>query len=197
MTLVAARPVPTPAPPPAEGRIDVDTYYRMAREGLILDHERVELLDGEIVRMPPIGPSHADVVDELGRGSRWAPLEPAIRVRIQGPIRLDRYSEPQPDIAILRRRREGYRQDHPTAADVVLLIEVADSTLLTDRSRKLPLYARHGIPEVWLVNLVAKVVEVYRRPAGDAFDERQDIADGILRPLLLPELELDVGALFG
>lgn len=192
MPLVAARPVAVPAGMP----IDVDTYYRMAREGLIGPDEQVELLEGEIVRMPPIGPTHADVVDELGLASRWVPLETDVRVRIQGPICLDRFSEPQPDIAVLRRRPEGYRRDHPTAADVLLLIEVADSTLLTDRSRKVPLYARHGVPEVWLVNLPAKLVEVYRQPAGDAFGERHDVTEGILRPLLLPDLELDVAALF-
>ena len=194
MSVTTAR---LPESPPVRRPIDVDEYYRMVPEGLIGPDERTELIEGEVVRMPPIGPSHADVVDELGRGSRWAPLEPEVRVRIQGPVRLDRFNEPQPDIAVLRAKPGGYRREHPSAADVLLLIEVADSSLMQDRRVKLPLYARFGIPEIWLVNLPDRRIEVYRQPAGNSYTEQLEFRDGMLRAGRLPELAIDVAAILG
>ena len=189
MTLTSVRSQSPPARPP----VDVDAYYRMMPEGLIGADERVELLEGEVVRMPPIGPGHADVVDELGRASFSATFEREVRVRVQGPIRLDRYNEPQPDIAILQAKAGGYRHEHPTAADVLLLIEVADSSLVEDRRRKVPLYASFGVPELWLVDLQGRKIEVYRQPAGGAYGERFEMREGILRPAALPGLAVDVG----
>jgi Uma2 family endonuclease len=192
MTVVAARPISTPIRP----RIDVETYHRIGRDGRIAPDARVELLDGEIVAMAPIGPDHAATVDEFGDTERWRRGVP-VRVRVQGPVRLDAWSEPQPDIAILRARPDGYRSSHPGPADILLLIEVADSSLLTDRTRKIPLYARAGIVEVWLVDLVARAIEVHRAPGTAGYASVQAISKGLLRPQLLPEVAIDVAAALG
>lgn len=148
---------------------DVFEYYRMAEAGILHEDDRVELIEGEIVEMTPIGPRHANCVDRLTRlivefaGRRYV-------VRVQGPIRLDDGSEPQPDLTLLRRPAEGsYASDHPTPQDVLLVVEVADASLEYDREVKLPLYARAGIPEAWLMDLRNGVVEVHSEATPEGY----------------------------
>ena len=117
-------------------------------------------------------------------------------VSVQGPLRLDRYNEPQPDLKLLRPRTDFYESSHPTAVDVLLLIEVADSSLAYDRGPKLALYARHGVPEVWIVDLVGRAVEVYRQPSPHGYAE-QSVAQGDLVTALVPTLRIDTAMLLG
>ena len=141
-------------------RFNVTEYYRMAKAGVLKPDDRVELIEGEIIKMSPIGSPHAACV------SRFASLLQTRRklnaiVSVQNPVRLDDFSEPVPDIALLRPRNDFYAARHPKPADVLLIIEVADTSLLKDRNVKVPLYARAGIPETWLVNLPKQLIEVY------------------------------------
>jgi Uma2 family endonuclease len=149
-------------------RFTVEEYYRMAEAGILHEDDRVELIGGEIVEMVPIGSPHQSVVDRLtALMIRFAGKD--YNVRVQGPIRLDERNEPEPDLALLRYREDFYAGAHPGPRDLVLLVEVAETSLGYDRRVKLPLYARFGVPEVWLVNLEEGVVEVYSEPEGNRY----------------------------
>src|SRR5437870_5978990 len=127
---------------------NVAEYYRMAEAGILTEEDHVELIDGEIVAMSPVGSRHAACVKRLNRilGRRVGDL---VVVGVQDPIGLDDYSEPEPDISLLRPRADFYSEAHPIPSDVLMIIEVADSSDLYDREVKVPLYARAGIPETW------------------------------------------------
>jgi len=155
---------------PARHRLDVVTYHRMAEAGIFGEDDRIELIDGDLIDMAPIGSDHAANVNALIEALVVASAGRAI-VSAQNPIRLDRSSEPQPDLAILRRRPDFYAGKTPGPADVLLLVEVSDSSLTFECSVKLPLYARAGIAEYWIVDLKRRVIDVYRKPAGDGFGE--------------------------
>jgi Uma2 family endonuclease len=146
----------------------VAQYERMGEVGILTEADRVELIEGEIVEMSPIGKRHAACVNRLTKLLVQAVGSSGI-VSVQNPVRLDDYSEPQPDVAVLKPRADFYEQALPTPADVLLIIEVCDTTLEYDRQIKLPLYARAGIPEVWLVNLTDEQIETYARPLGAAY----------------------------
>jgi Uma2 family endonuclease len=148
----------------------VGEYHQMAAAGILTEDAHVELIEGEIVEMSPIGVRHAACVNRLTALFSFKFRRRAI-VSVQNPIELDEHNEPEPDIAILRYREDYYAAMAPTGEDVLLLIEVSDSTLGYDRTRKLPLYAEAGIPEVWIVNLIDQLVEVYRQPAKNGYQE--------------------------
>jgi len=152
--------------------ISVDEYERMGRAGIFGENARLELLEGEIYEMSPIGSPHAACVTIL---HQLLTLKFAGKLIVisQNPIRLDDFSEPQPDIALLRWRDDFYRHAHPSPADVLLIIEVADSTVEADRSYKFPLYAKAGIPEAWLVNLPDETIELYAEPADGIYQVNQ------------------------
>jgi Uma2 family endonuclease len=147
--------------------LTVDEYHRMGEAGILTDDDRVELIEGELVAMAPIGSEHVATTNALNRLLVLAIGDRGI-VSVQNPVRLTLRSEPQPDFAVLR-RRDDYRTLLPGPADTMLAIEVASTSLEYDRGVKLALYARSGIPEVWIVNLAAEEVEVYRSPAGDRY----------------------------
>jgi Uma2 family endonuclease len=128
-------------------RLNVDDYYRMAAAGVLARDARVELIEGEIIDMAPIGSRHSGTVSLLARRLAAAIGESAI-VATQSPLRLSQLSESQPDLLLLKPRADFYRQSHPEPADVLLLIEVCESSLRYDQQVKLPLYARHGVAEV-------------------------------------------------
>jgi Uma2 family endonuclease len=175
----------------------VDEYYCMAKAGVLREDERVELLDGEIIEMSPIGGRHAGCVDDLGE---WFILRLAgrARVRIQNPVRLSSGSEPEPDIALVRPRSDGYRRGHPGPGDVLLIIEVADTTLDYDRDTKLPFYAAAGIPEVWIWDLPGERVLVHREPVDGQYRRTSVIErGGVLSPEAFPDLELLVDDFLG
>lgn len=142
----------------------VAQYHQMLDTGILTERDRVELLQGEIVEMSPIGRQHAACVDRLTELLIKALGNRAI-VRVQNPIQLGSGSEPQPDFAILRRRPDFYANGHPQPQDIFALIEVSDTTADFDRTVKIPLYAQNNIAEVWIVDLRAEVVQQYWEPS--------------------------------
>jgi len=154
-----------PCVPPSRHLISVDAFHRMGETGILGPRDRVELIDGEIIDMSPIGVLHAAIVARLASyfSQRLGPMGV---VWCQNPLRLDDISEPEPDIAILRPRADFYMTAHPGAADVLLVIEVADTSLAYDLGTKVPLYARHGIPEVWVIDAATRQTRVFRRPVS-------------------------------
>ena len=178
-------------------RFTVDEYYRMAEVGILGASERVELIDGEIVEMAAIGPRHAFTVDLIMQ-QFFAIFGNAVHIRVQNPVHLDVHSEPEPDVAMLLPRGSHYATHHPTPADVLLVVEVADSSLETDRRVKLPLYARAGIPEAWLVDLVQDEVLVHRDPSPNGYRTVHTVERGErLAPLAFPDRELAVADILG
>lgn len=184
-----------PAPAPETRKFTVAEYYRMGEVGILGPDERVELIDGEIIVMPPIGPSHAWSVDlDIPLFSRYA--RDRFSIRIQNPIRLNDGSEPQPDVSILRRRPEGYAAAHPTPADVLLVIEVADSSLEFDRGVKAHIYGRAGIPETWVKNLPEDCIERFTEPGPEGYAQHTVHRRGeTLTPVSLRDMELAVDEL--
>ena len=155
----------------------VEDYYRMASAGILLEDDRVELIEGEIIDMSPIGSPHAACVMRLVELFGRLLGDKAI-VSSQNPVRLSDLSEPQPDVALLVRRDDFYASAHPTARDVMLLIEVSDTTLDYDRKTKLPLYASSGIAEYWIVDLNAEAIEIYTKPTNGTYTETQIVKRG-------------------
>jgi len=176
---------------------NVAEFYRMADAGILTPADRVELIEGEIIEMSPIGSRHAACVATLtelfvrSAGSEafvWA----------QNPLRLNDFSEPQPDVALLRRREDRYREAHPTPDDVLLVVEVSDTTAAYDRGVKVPLYARSGIAEVWLIDLTREVVEIYFQPAGGVYQQFREAGRGDrVTPPVIKELALAVDEILG
>lgn len=171
-------------------RFTVEEYHRMGAAGIFSEDDRVELIEGEIVEMSPIGSRHAACVDRLNHLFSQRAGERTI-VRVQNPIRLSGHSEPQPDLALLRPRLNFYAHAHPSPEDVLLVVEVAETLADYDREVKVPLSARAGIPEVWLAELDAEKIEVYRQPGPHGYQEVQTVRRGQqLFPQAFPELAL-------
>jgi Uma2 family endonuclease len=145
---------------PQRHRITVHDYHRMAEVGVLAPDARVELIEGEIIDMAPIGNDHQSIVDQLNRMLVRAVGDRAI-VRVQGSIRLSQWSEPEPDVVLLAPRADFYRNEFAAGEDTLLVIEVSDTTLRYDRDVKVPLYARHAVPEVWVVDVNADVLLVF------------------------------------
>ena len=164
----------------------------MAETGVLQPDARVELLDGEIIDMSPIGSFHGGVTNCLNEiftaasKRRWV-------TAVQNPVRLDDHSEPQPDLVLLKPTPDFYRRQHPGPADVYLLIEVSDSSLSIDREAKLPAYGRAGIAEVWIVNLIDQTVEVYREPHFAGYASKVILRSGDqAAPKSFPDVTVDV-----
>lgn len=149
-------------------RLTVADYDRMGEASIFAPEARVELIDGEVIDMAPIGSKHASAVKRLNALLVAALGQRAI-VSVQDPLRLGDLSEPEPDLMLLKPRADFYADAHPTAGDVLLLIEVADASARYDREIKLPLYARHGVAEVWIVDLEARLVRFFRTPVGEGY----------------------------
>jgi Uma2 family endonuclease len=176
-------------------RFTVDEYHRMAESGILHEDDRVELIGGEIVEMSPIGGRHAACVREinhlLGRQ-----VSDELRVDVQSPVKLSEQEEPQPDLAVIRAR--GYGSSLPTPEDVLLLIEIADTSLAYDREVKLPLYARSGIAEVWLVDLNGGIFERHTEPSEEGYRLVRRAGRGeSLESAVLPALTLPVDVVLG
>jgi Uma2 family endonuclease len=169
----------------------------MAEAGILGERDRVELVEGELVAMSPIGSLHAGTVNALNRLLVGAVGDRGL-VAVQNPIQLDDRTEPEPDVAVLRPRADDYRSVIPGPGDVLLVVEVADTSLDYDRAVKAPLYARHGIPELWVVDLAAGEVEVCRAPAGDRYASVARVGrGGLLEPALLPGVAIPAAAVLG
>lgn len=171
---------------------NVDEYYAMADAGILAPDERVELIDGEIIPMSPIGDRHAYSVDELNE-LLITRLGGRARIRSQNPVRMGSAKEVQPDISILRIRDDSYVSGHPSSDDVLLLIEVSDSTLDYDREVKLPMYAAAGILETWIANIPGRQVEAYSEPSVGEYLNRRVFGQGeSVSPLAFPDVSIPV-----
>ncbi len=173
-------------------KFTVDEYHTMIQSGILQEDDRVELLAGEIVEMSPISSRHAACVNNLAE--LFIPsLSTRVRISIQNPLVLNALSEPQPDLMILKYRKDAYRNELPRPADVFLLIEVGETSAEKDRQVKLPLYAQAGIREVWLVDLVNEVVERYLEPMGNAYQRFEKyVAGQEISPQAFPDFRLAV-----
>lgn len=177
--------------------LTVDKYHRMIDSGIFTEDDRVELIEGEILEMAPIGSRHAACVDELNRIFVRGAGDRAV-VRIQNPITLGDLSEPEPDVVLARRREGGYREQHPSAQDILLLVEVSDSSHRYDDTVKLPFYARQGIREVWRVDLEAESLTVHREPRDDSYRSISTAGTGdSVAPEAFPSLEVPVARILG
>jgi Uma2 family endonuclease len=176
--------------------ITIDDYHRMIETGIIHEGERIELISGQIFTMAAKGTRHTVATAEL-MGELLLLLGRRAKIRCQDPITLPNNSEPEPDIVIARLREDNYLDSHPAPADIILVIEVADSTLGFDRNTKAPLYAAAGISEYWIVNLVDDRLEIYSQPQGDIYTSTQIVLPP--RSINLPqfsEISLDIATIF-
>ncbi|MEA1049085.1 Uma2 family endonuclease [Lamprobacter modestohalophilus] len=182
-TLAEARPI---------FRLGVDAYHQMIHAGIFDEDDRVELIDGELRAMPPINPDHAGKNKRLNRLLSLRVGDRAL-VSVQDPLTLAPRSEPEPDLMLLRPRDDFYEGANPTPADVLLVIEICNSSLQYDREVKVPLYAAHRVPEVWLVDLQHRRLELYREPGSDGYRLilRPELTE-VVTPLLLPSLHIRV-----
>lgn len=176
-------------------RLSVDDFHRMAEAGILGPDDRVELIEGELIDMAPLGALHGGVTVKLGTLLQRRVGDAAL-VSIQGPLKLGPASQLNPDAMLLRPRANFYVDRLPEPADVLLLIEVSDTTLAYDRERKVPLYARHGVAEVWLIDLESNAVEVYRMPGPDGYGAVSRHGPGeTIAPAAFPGIALAVADL--
>jgi Uma2 family endonuclease len=175
----------------------VNDYYRMAAAGILTEDDRVELIEGQIIQMSPIGSRHAACVDRVAR-LFFSGVGGLAFVRVQNPVRLGIRSEPEPDLALVRPSADGYVSAHPVPADTLLVVEVADSSASYDRTTKARLYARSAIPELWLVDLERDLMQGFRDPAARGYRTIQVYRRGDqLSPIALPELSFAVEDILG
>lgn len=175
---------------------NVEEYHRMLAAGIIAPDERVELIAGQVIPMSAKNPPHAAITlcasDYLKRLLAGVAL-----VRVQDPVQLSQYSEPEPDIATVRIEPRKYIDHHPTADEVFLLIEVADTTLETDRKQKAPLYAQGGISEYWILDVNKFQVYVFREPNGEAYTQESILEENATLSLVaFPKIDIQISQLF-
>jgi Uma2 family endonuclease len=192
-------PLPAPLHPQPDWvkrrRLDVAEYHRMAEAGILRPEDRVELIEGELIAMSPAGGAHILRVMRLNRLLGAAVGDRAL-VSVQSNVRLGEFSEPEPDLALVRPTYDGAAP--PLAAELLLVIEVSDSSLRYDRTTKAALYAQHGIAEYWIVDVAAKAVTVHRAPREGAYAWIRQVApEDVVEPVLLPGLRLAVADLLG
>lgn len=175
----------------------VAEFERMGEAGVFTKDARLELIEGEIIEISPIGSRHAACVNFLSRFLNRTVGDIAL-VSTQNPIRLNDFSEPEPDLALLRLRDDFYRNAHPAPADVFLIIEVADTTLAYDRQVKAPLYAKAGVAEVWIINLTDEQIEVYAKPVDGTYQTVVNFRRGeVIRARTIPNLAVGVADVLG
>lgn len=171
-------------------KLTVEAYHDLGATGHLTEDDRVELIEGELIDMAPIGGPHLSGVNRLNMFFARAIGDRGI-VSVQNPVILGRYSEPQPDLVILAPHMSSLDAGVPTAKDVLLIAEVSDSTVAYDRGTKLPLYAQHGIADVWLFNLRSNRIEVYRTPTASGFAPMREIGPGeSIAMLALPDVRV-------
>jgi Uma2 family endonuclease len=174
----------------------VEEYRRMGEAGILKPHDRVELIRGEIIEMSPIGHRHVAFVDNLNE-LFVVRLSGRAIVSVQSPVAVTAHSEPQPDLKVLRRRGVPYKDAEATAVDVLLIIEVAETSLRYDRTVKSRLYAEAGVPEYWVVDCDAEAVEVHRAPTADGYsDVTRVTGEGTVSPAAFPDVRLTLAQIF-
>ena len=183
-------------PQPRRLRFSVDEYYKMIELGILKDYEKAEIIEGELIQKMPIGDTHAFVVDVLAEFF-IKNVPDNVRVRVQNPIRLSDYNEPEPDIVLADLTKfDGKR--HPRPEETILIVEVSDTTLKYDRDTKLALYAESEIPEVWIINLKNEIVEVHQKPSVGIYQLAQIYKRGeIVKSAILPNFEVEVDEILG
>ena len=176
-------------------RLTVEQFHRMGDAGVIHARARVELFEGELLDLPPIGPLHAGSVDHVT--ALFAPLAGRYVLRVQSPLVVGDASELLPDLMLLRPREGGYTAQHPKPEDVVLLLEIADSSLRYDREDKLPLYGRSGVAESWLLDLTERRVQIFTAPGPNGYRQilRPEPAE-IISPTHVPDFRIPASGLF-
>ena len=178
-------------------RLNISQYHQMSEAGIFSENDKVELINGEIIEMSPIGRRHTACVNRLNSVFSQL-LGNKVIIAVQNPIILNNLSEPEPDIALLKPRADFYESGHPQPQDIFLLIEVADSSLEYDRDVKIPLYATSGISEVWLVDIYEQVIIVYRYPSENGYSDIQTLSRGEkLSIQAFPEINLVVNDILG
>jgi Uma2 family endonuclease len=176
-------------------RISVELYQKMVATGDLTKNDRVELIDGDLLAMAPIGAKHAALSVRITKAFILG-LGDSAEVAIAGPLNLGGFSEPQPDVVLLRPRTD-YALRIPEPPDAMLVVEISDSTLGFDQTTKLALYARHGIEEYWIVDVAAERIHIYRDPVGADYAERLEASGtAVISPRSLPQLRLTVQDLF-
>jgi Uma2 family endonuclease len=181
---------------PHPKKFTTESYHKMSELGLFKEGDRLELIKGEIIEMSPVGLKHASCVKRLNH-LFMKKLGDQVIVGVQDPIQLEDNSEPQPDLVLLKPRSDFYANKHPQAKDILLLIEVSDSSLEYDRTVKIPLYAENQIGEVWLVDLNASCLEIYRKPYQNYYQNIQKLS--LINNIILsnfPEVEIKINELF-
>ena len=171
---------------------DIDEWRKLGEANIFPPDSRIELIEGEIFEMAPIGSNHAGHLKSINKF--FTKLVPDnLFTSVQDPLQLGDLSEPEPDFMLLKPDVDGYKTRHPIADDVLLLIEIADSSLNFDQNQKLRLYAMHNIPEYWLLNLIDNCLEVYRKPKGEVFAEKTTLYVGDSVTLsILPDISIQV-----
>jgi Uma2 family endonuclease len=162
---------------PTKHLTNLDEWRRLGEANIFPPESRIELINGEILEMAPVGFNHSGHLKRVNNVLTILVAGNAI-VSVQDPLQLGDLSEPEPDFMLLKPNADYYSSRHPTADDVLLLIEVAESSLNFDQNQKLRLYARHGIPEYWLLNLNDVCLEVYRKPNGEVYAEKTTLYTG-------------------
>jgi len=181
---------------PQRHAVSAQEYLRMGEGGVFAPDARLELIEGEIVEMAPIGSRHAGAVNVLTQLLVRLAGERAV-VAVQNPVIIGERSVPQPDLALLKPRADSYSGAHPTPSDVLLVVEVADATLTFDIGTKVPLYARHGIPEVWVVDLQESALRVFRDPSANGYRRSFTVAgEESIAVAALPEVVVALSELF-
>ena len=176
-------------------RLSVDDYERMAEVGVLAHGARVELIEGEVIEKAPIGTRHCAAVTRLDQLLQKA-LQDSALVAVQGPLRLNSYNAPEPDLAVLKPRQDFYEGTLPTGADTLLVIEVSDTTLAYDVRLKAPLYARFGVPEYWVVDLPGGLLRIFRTPQASEWLDISALAQpGIVALPGLPGYSVDLTGL--
>jgi Uma2 family endonuclease len=179
---------------PQKHLTDLNEWRRLGEAGIFAPESHVQLIEGEILHMSPIGSNHAGHTRRLNKLFTLLTADKAL-VSIQNPIQLGDLSEPEPDLVLLRPENNFYSSHHPKAEDVLLLIEVSDSTLNFDLNRKMRLYAAYNIPEYWVVNLLDNCLEIFRQPQdGDYLQTLQLKAGDRLNLVSFPDLQIEVSA---
>ena len=175
----------------------VDEYYRMGEAGIFDPEARLELIEGEIIQMSPIGDRHAGCVNRMTDLFTYLLRGKAV-VTVQNPVRLNQYNEPQPDVTLAKWRADFYSSGHPQPADILLAVEVADTTIQKDLRIKLPIYARLGIMEFWVEDLKHDRLLVFRNPEGKTYKTSLTFSKGeTLSPLAFPDVAIAVDQLLG
>jgi Uma2 family endonuclease len=173
----------------------VDEYYRMAEVGILAFDKKFELIEGEVIQVSPIGARHAARVDRINKLFNRQLNEEIVRV--QNPVRLGNHSEPEPDVSILKPRKDFYEESHPTPEDVLLIIEITDTSGVYDRNVKIPMYARAGITEVWIMDVQNGFIEVHKDPINGTYQEKLIFREGqYITPQSLPHVTISVDSLF-